>query len=219
MLGRLAPATAMASSPARKESAEVAPAAVPAELQTGSVTRVTPDEPLPSVAAPVPPAPKPDAPDATIAAALGEVRTARSNLATPAGTSTATPDKAIELLAKINEARQHEGLPVLVPDPDLERVASIRADDLVKNAYFAHYSPDGRSAFSELAARGITYRLAGENLARNNFPDAKTVDEAFAALMASPGHRANLLEPRFANAGVIAIRTGPLVLYVTVFKD
>ncbi len=195
---------------------------MPAAVQTGSVTRVTPDEPPASAVAPVlsiVAVPKPDVPDSTIAAALAEVGTARANLAAPTGAGIAMPTKAAELLEKMNEARQHEGLPVLTPDADLERVAQVRADDLVKNGYFAHYSSDGRSAFSELAARGITYRLAGENLARNNYPEAKTVAEASSALMASPGHRANILEPRFAKAGVVAVRTGSMFVYVTVFKD
>ena len=213
----------MASSPAVRASAEVAPAAVPSDLNGGTVTRVTPvtapDRPAAAVSAPLVPAPRPDAPDSTIAAALAEVGTVRSNLSAPGGTSTAQPEKAAELLEKMNEARRLEGLPPLRTEGGLESVAQVRADDLVKRAYFAHYSPDGRSAFSELAARGITYRLAGENLARNNYADAKTVEEAFAALMASPGHRANILEPRFTAAGVVAVRAGQMFVYVMVFKD
>jgi len=46
------------------------------------------------------------------------------------------------------------------------------------------------------AARGLRYRLAGENLARNNYPDSRTVEAAYEGLMASPGHRANILEAR-----------------------
>jgi len=57
----------------------------------------------------------------------------------------------------------------------------------VANGYFDHYAPDGSSAFSELAARGLRYRLAGENLARNNYPDSRTVEAAYEGLMASPG--------------------------------
>ena len=88
-----------------------------------------------------------------------------------------------------------------------------------QNGYFDHYAPDGESAFSELAVRGIRYRLAGENLARNNYAEAKTVAAAFEGLMASPGHRANILEERFSKVGVAAVQSGKMWVYVTVFKD
>ena len=38
-------------------------------------------------------------------------------------------------------------------------------------------------------------------------------------LMGSPGHRANILEPRFARAGVAVVRAGKVWFYVTVFAD
>lgn len=131
----------------------------------------------------------------------------------------AVPGKAIGLLDAMNAARIAEGLPALEWDPTLEEVAYARARNLVVNGYFDHYAPDGESAFSELAARGVSYGLAGENLARNNYPERRTVAAAFDGLMASPGHRANILEPRFARVGVAAVRDGRIWLYVTVFMD
>jgi uncharacterized protein YkwD len=119
----------------------------------------------------------------------------------------------------MNGGRLEAGLAALQSDPVLEEVALIRAQNLIANGYFDHYAPDGESAFSELAARGIRYRLAGENLARNNFPDAKTASAAFEALMASAGHRANILEERFAHVGVVAVLHANIWLYVTVFTN
>ena len=129
------------------------------------------------------------------------------------------PDKARGLLEAMNAARVAEGLPPLEIDATLEDVALSRARSLVTQDYFAHYGPDGGSAFSELAARGVTYALAGENLARNNFVESRTVDAAFQGLMASPGHRANILEPQFARVGVAAVQTGRMWVYVTVFMN
>jgi uncharacterized protein YkwD len=127
--------------------------------------------------------------------------------------------KAQGLLDLMNAARADAGLAPLQRDSSLEEVAIARARNLITNGYFDHYAPDGESAFSELAARGIRYRLAGENLARNNYVDAKTVQAAFDGLMASEGHRANILEQRFANVGVAAVQSGHMWIYVTVFKD
>ncbi|GAB4320475.1 MAG: hypothetical protein Kow0010_00280 [Dehalococcoidia bacterium] len=127
--------------------------------------------------------------------------------------------KAAALFAQMNDARTSGGLPPLSWDERLADVAAARAASLARDGYFDHYGPDGSSAFSELTARGIPYRLAGENLARNNYGAATTALVAFEALMASPGHRANILEPRFGRAGVAVVRDGRYWLYVTVFAD
>jgi uncharacterized protein YkwD len=37
--------------------------------------------------------------------------------------------------------------------------------------------------------------------------------------MNSPGHRANILEPRFSSVGVAAVRDGKMWVYVTVFLN
>ena len=144
----------------------------------------------------------------------------------PAASPTAAPvvlvsntAKAGSLLDLMNGARLEGGLAPLEVDSALADVALTRARNLVTNGYFDHYAPDGESAFTELAARGIGYRLAGENLARNNYIDAQTVQAAFDALMASPGHRANILEERFASIGVAAVKSDNMWIYVTVFKD
>lgn len=127
--------------------------------------------------------------------------------------------KAASLFDLMNGARSKAGAQPLARDYALDDVAMARARNLVENGYFDHYAPDGESAFSELAVRGIRYRLAGENLARNNFADNRTVAAAFEALMASEGHRANILEERFSKAGVAAVQTGKVWVYVTVFRD
>ena len=119
----------------------------------------------------------------------------------------------------MNDARASMGLPSLIRDSRLDAVARTRAEDLARRNYFAHVGPDGASAFTELQARGIVYRLAGENLARNNFPADRTVAVAFEGLMASAGHRANILEPAFRYVGVAVLRVGKTWLYVTVFVD
>ncbi len=119
----------------------------------------------------------------------------------------------------MNDARKDDGAAELEEDSLLEEVALTRARDLAKNGYFDHNGPEGSSAFSELALRGRHYGLAGENLARNNYPEARTVRAAFDGLMASPGHRANVLEERFSRAGVAAIQAGRFWLYVVVFTD
>lgn len=135
------------------------------------------------------------------------------------GPSAGADAKASALIAHMNAARLSSGTHELLRDPALDAVALARAQDLLALDYFDHYGPAGESAFTELRARGIRYRLAGENLARNNHSDAATVTVAFEALMASPGHHANIVEPRFQRVGVAAVPHRSLWLYVTIFTD
>lgn len=128
-------------------------------------------------------------------------------------------EKSAQLLHKMNDARANSGLDTLTADAELDEVALVRARDLVENGYFDHYSPAGENAFTELGVRGIGYRLAGENLARNNYPESKTIIAAYEGLMGSEGHRANILEPRFSRAGIAVVKSGKLWYYVTVFAD
>lgn len=157
--------------------------------------------------------------EGTPAAPLDAPRGAAASALVQAPVLVHGPEQAADLMTLMNGARQAEGLPPLERDPGLEGVAEARAGDMLARGYFDHYSPAGESAFTELSVRGIGYRLAGENLARNNYPEERTVAAAFEGLMASPGHRANILEPRFTHAGVVAVRQGRLWLYVTVFTD
>ena len=50
--------------------------------------------------------------------------------------------------------------------------------------------------------------LAGENLARNNYPDGQSVSVAMSAFMSSPAHRVNVLEAKF-SASASAWRWAP----------
>lgn len=224
------PVAAGAEPPVSQPSAVASAAAAVTNVAPTVVTQAPPAETTAATLTAVPASPEPATPAPTVPAAAAATTApaqAQSRGALPSALDAATPPpsrdvslaKAAALLDLMNGARLEAGLQALHADGELEDVALVRADNLVENGYFDHYSPDGESAFSELAARGIGYRLAGENLARNNFAEAKTVAAAFDALMASAGHRANILEPRFTSVGVAAVLYGKVWLYVTVFKD
>ncbi len=123
------------------------------------------------------------------------------------------------LLADLNAARTGAGLTPLARDETLDDVARARAEDLVRRGYFSHVSPDGGTAFTELQSRGIRYGLAGENLARNTYPESNAARVAVEGWLASPGHRRNVLEPRFARVGLAATRVNATWVIVAVFTD
>jgi len=81
--------------------------------------------------------------------------------------------------------------------------------------YFSHTSPSGQTAFTLLDAYAVPHGWAGENLARNNYPDDQTVGVAIRDLMASSGHRANILNANYTSLGVAVAFDGTGMKYFT----
>lgn len=103
-----------------------------------------------------------------------------------------------EVVRLVNEIRKQNGLRELTYDWQLSRVARIKSEDMRDNKYFSHKSPTYGSPFQMMKSFGITYRSAGENIARGQATPQKVVD----AWMNSSGHRANILNSSFTHIGV-----------------
>lgn len=114
------------------------------------------------------------------------------------------PEAERQLVALVNEDRAAAGLVPLELDPRLVPVARAHSAEMFRLRYFAHTSPVSGSPFDRLAAAGITYTRAGENLAY-----ARSVATAHRGLMESPGHRENVLRPEFRRIGIGVISAGP----------
>ncbi len=122
---------------------------------------------------------------------------------------------AATLFNAINSARGANGLFSLGADGCAAYVAQLRSDDMASLGYFSHTSPNGQTAFSLLDAYGVPHGWAGENLARNNYPDGDTVAVAIRDLMASSGHRANILSGNYTTLGVAVAFDGAGMKYFT----
>jgi uncharacterized protein YkwD len=110
-----------------------------------------------------------------------------------------------QMLDRHNQARSGEGVSSLSPDSDLKAMAEYRCQQLGSN-----FSHDGfRPALSKF---GISYSVAGENLATIG-----SVGAAFNAWMASPGHRANILESSFDRVGIAYCEVGGQSYWVVDF--
>ncbi|MCX2726924.1 CAP domain-containing protein [Thermomicrobium sp. 4228-Ro] len=123
---------------------------------------------------------------------------------------------ALQLAQLINDRRRAAGIAPLTLDATLTAIAQQRSDDMARRGYFAHVSPEGRTAFDLIAATGIPWRYAGETLQRNNYPLAQTAAEAARSLFASPSHREILLDPRFTHFGVAEATASDGMHYYTV---
>jgi uncharacterized protein YkwD len=95
------------------------------------------------------------------------------------------------LVLLMNGARADAQVAPLRDDPALQARAQARAELLCASGQFSH---DGYEA----AYRGLPYGWKGENLARGQ-RDPRAIH---AQLMASPGHRANILRREFTAVGV-----------------
>jgi uncharacterized protein YkwD len=106
-----------------------------------------------------------------------------------------------QVLEIVNRYRAELQLQPLSGDARLDAAAAERIRDMEELGYWAHRSPEGRSPFEKLALHGYRHAAAGENLARG----FETAEVLVAAWLESPGHRANLLSPRFRQAGFAVI--------------
>ena len=107
------------------------------------------------------------------------------------------------ILTLTNTSRTQGGLSTLKENALLDLAAQRKAKDMIARNYFAHTTPDGKRFWTWIDATGYNYTLAGENLAI----DFTTPEAAHAALMASPTHKANIMNSRYKDVG-IAVVTG-----------
>ena len=124
---------------------------------------------------------------------------------------TLTPEEQA-FIEKVNAERTERGLNALTVDARLVRTARAHSREMDAQGYFSHRSPTPGLAtpmgryLTGLREEGLSppvSLLIGENIYYCSvFNDIYNVDYGHRALMDSPGHRANLLDPRFTRIGV-----------------
>lgn len=97
-----------------------------------------------------------------------------------------------------NSKRKAAGLGNLTLDSQLSKLARMKAEDMAKKGYFSHTSPTYGSAFDMMKKYGVSYRTAGENIAKGQ----KTPEAVMNGWMNSSGHRANILSSTYTHIGV-----------------
>jgi uncharacterized protein YkwD len=109
-----------------------------------------------------------------------------------------------------NEARRKNGLPPLELDQTLAKLARAKSDDMIKRHYFSHPDPEGKNIrdryFEEVQGEDRRMIGLGENIStapKNDYQDSETTArEIVDGFMVSPGHRSNILQPRYTHLGV-----------------
>ncbi len=113
------------------------------------------------------------------------------------------------LIGQMNVLRASHGLARLRVSPALTAAANAHSTSMAKKGYFSHSSANGASFSQRLAyfypARGFRSWSVGENLLWGS-PDIGAV-RALKLWLASPPHRANLLNPRWREVGLAAVHS------------
>ena len=109
-----------------------------------------------------------------------------------------------EVVRLVNEIRAENGLQALTYDWELSRVARYKSQDMKDNKYFSHTSPTYGSPFQMIKNFGITYRSAGENIAKGYATPQAVVN----GWMNFSGPRANILNASFNRIGVGYVASG-----------
>ncbi|HEX9605615.1 MAG TPA: CAP domain-containing protein [Gemmatimonadaceae bacterium] len=125
-----------------------------------------------------------------------------------AGNYSATEARIFDL---INAERQHRGLPALVYNAQLDRMAKIQAENMAYFQKMAHKIPESQLPTLGDRARHVGYpfgRLA-ENVALG-YPNAETVVQGW---MNSSGHRRNILDGSVEETGIGIARSSAGGLY------
>jgi uncharacterized protein YkwD len=102
------------------------------------------------------------------------------------------------MLKEVNAVRRREGLRPVAPAPLLDQAAQRHAQDMLARSYFAHQSPSGTTVRERAKGHGYDWRAIGENIAEGQ----TSVAEVMETWMNSPGHRQNILSPKFTELGV-----------------
>ncbi|HSP23295.1 MAG TPA: CAP-associated domain-containing protein [Planococcus sp. (in: firmicutes)] len=97
-----------------------------------------------------------------------------------------------------NSARIQRELPLLKWDEATKETARKHSEDMADNKYFSHTNLDGKSPFDRMGDDGITFFVAGENLAYGQYSSIF----AHEGLMNSLGHRENIVKRDFGYLGV-----------------
>lgn len=106
------------------------------------------------------------------------------------------------LIDMTNVSRQQSGFQSLKENTLLSQAAYLKANDMLENDYFSHYSPEGVSPWHWLEQAGYDYRQAGENLAIG-FLESEQVHLAW---MKSVSHKENILNANYQETGIAVVR-------------
>lgn len=129
------------------------------------------------------------------------------------------PNLEREMFDAMNAERAGHGVAPLQWAEPLAEVARERSAYIHATGHTAHHR-DGRLLYYDLLVdAGWIWDLGGENVARVSGAEAESLPTAMRMLMASPGHRDNILHPQFRYAAVGLVTVDNTRVYTILFVD
>ncbi|MER7183385.1 CAP domain-containing protein [Streptomyces hyaluromycini] len=98
----------------------------------------------------------------------------------------------------VNAERSKVGCSALTLNTTLSKVAQSHSEDMALHQNMSHVGSDGSSPGDRLTSAGYTWSAYGENVAYGY----ASPEQVMAGWMASPGHKANILNCTFKEIGV-----------------
>ncbi len=107
-----------------------------------------------------------------------------------------------QIFDRINQERSKAGLGELKWDDQIAAAAEQHASEMVRHGELSHQFPGEPDARHRIIATGVRVDASGENVAFG--PDVENLVNGW---MQSPGHRANILDPKYNATGIgVAVR-------------
>jgi hypothetical protein len=120
----------------------------------------------------------------------------------------ASPSPEQQLFKLLNLERENAGVGKLQWDSNVAQAALEHARKLAQNAALSHQFAGEPQLDQRVGATGARFNAVAENVAL-----ADTAEDAHVALMNSPGHRANILNPNYNAVGIAVVQRGK-TLYI-----
>ena len=105
-----------------------------------------------------------------------------------------------EILIQTNAVRREHGRADLTYSEFLAKAAQAHAEDMGKQGYFSHESPEGKTFWDRIIAAGYFPKAGEENIAK--VPSSSPAELVMLGWIHSPGHFANLVHLKFTELGV-----------------
>ncbi|MEU8935505.1 CAP domain-containing protein [Streptomyces sp. NPDC048409] len=113
----------------------------------------------------------------------------------PTGAASGVVARVLDL---VNAERGKVGCSALTLNTTLSKVAQAHSEDMARHQTMSHDGSDGSSPGDRITGAGYTWSSYGENVAYGY----ASADQVMAGWMASPGHKANILNCSFKEIGV-----------------
>jgi uncharacterized protein YkwD len=141
-----------------------------------------------------------------LASVLGTTSSGAQAAAKPAGTIAAANQLERSVLAELNRVRRAHSLVPLLASSPLGAAADAHSRAMGRFGFFAHESRDG-SSFGDRVRRYYKPRGAIWSVGENLLWATRGIDarRAVELWMQSPGHRENILTPRWREVGLAAV--------------